>query len=774
MKTTLYIVNHSYKDRILREVKTLTNNKYMSLEEFKKSYLFDYDEEAIYYVMRTREVKYDIAKNYIDNMYLVWNTNDIEDVKVIELKDLYYELKENGLLKQNYIFREYLKNVNIVIRGYLLSKYDEKIFESVKKITSVEIEPILEGNNIPIVYEFNTIEEEVVFVASSIIKQLKDTDISHIKLAFSKEYEYIIRSIFRMFNIPINLKASSILYGNSICKEWIITLIETKDIRKTGNILIDKYGYIEPIKKLIDITNSLPEEEVNYTYLDYIISKCKMTNLKDEKINGIECISFIDGDYKEDDIVYLLGCNAENIPRTYKDEEYLSDKTRKLLEIDTAIDKNQLEKEKWKKKIKNVKNLVITYKLKTPFESYTKSPLIEEFPLSKIDNAGYNYSNLYNKLSLGKKLDKLIKYGEMDKDISTLYSNYNDIKYRIYDNKFTGISKNEIIKHLEDKVHLSYSSMNNYYLCGFKYYVANLLKLDIYEENFMTEIGNIYHYVLSKSIEDNFNFDLEYENYIKDKEWSNKEQFFIKKLKEELKFVIETINYQNRFTTLRNTICEEKMYVNPSSKIVFSGIIDKIIYKEEDNQKLVAIVDYKTGTPETNIMNIPYGLEMQLPIYVYLLKNNQKFKESKIVGFYLQKILNKDFTYNGDDYIREKRRLLRLDGYSINDELLLEQFDSTYKDSEFIRGMKVGKNGFYSYSKTITEQQISEMSKQVEQKIIEAAENILHGNFPVNPKRIGDELIGCRYCKFRDVCYKTEKDIVSLEKIDSLDFLGGE
>ena len=113
-------------------------------------------------------------------------------------------------------------------------------------------------------------------------------------------------------------------------------------------------------------------------------------------------------------------------------------------------------------------------------------------------------------------------------------------------------------------------------------------------------------------------------------------------------------------------------------------------------------------------------------------------------------------------------------GYSINDESLLEQFDSTYKDSEFIRGMKVGKNGFYSYSKTITEQQISEMSKQVEQKIIEAAENILHGNFPVNPKRIGDELIGCRYCKFRDVCYKTEKDIVSLEKIDSLDFLGGE
>jgi len=63
MKTTLYIVNHSSKKSMLRESKSLMNHKYMSLEEFKKAYLFDYDEEAIYYVMKTRNVKYDSAKN---------------------------------------------------------------------------------------------------------------------------------------------------------------------------------------------------------------------------------------------------------------------------------------------------------------------------------------------------------------------------------------------------------------------------------------------------------------------------------------------------------------------------------------------------------------------------------------------------------------------------------------------------------------------------------------------------------------------------------------
>ncbi|UKI57119.1 MAG: hypothetical protein L6V81_06945 [Clostridium sp.] len=41
-------------------------------------------------------------------------------------------------------------------------------------------------------------------------------------------------------------------------------------------------------------------------------------------------------------------------------------------------------------------------------------------------------------------------------------------------------------------------------------------------------------------------------------------------------------------------------------------------------KKIVVIIDYKTGNPILNINNSLYGLDMQLPVYIYLIKNEIK------------------------------------------------------------------------------------------------------------------------------------------------------
>ena len=51
-------------------------------------------------------------------------------------------------------------------------------------------------------------------------------------------------------------------------------------------------------------------------------------------------------------------------------------------------------------------------------------------------------------------------------------------------------------------------------------------------------------------------------------------------------------------------------------------------------------------------------------------------------------------------------------------------------------------------------------------------EAIWKGDFPINPKRVKGELIGCEFCKYKEICYRREEDIVDLEYKTREDILG--
>ena len=315
--------------------------------------------------------------------------------------------------------------------------------------------------------------------------------------------------------------------------------------------------------------------------------------------------------------------------------------------------------------------------------------------------------------------------------------------------------------------------MDNYYKCGFKYYVENVLKLNIYEEKFANVIGNLFHHILQIAFNDNFDLDFEYNKYLNElnKEFKNSELLFLDKLKEDLKLIIDTINSQLKLISLDKTLYEEKIYVNKNINVTFMGIIDKLMYKEENDKTYVAIIDYKTGNPNLNLNNMIYGLDMQLPIYLYLASNS-KLKNVEVIGFYLQKILNNEININPKKtYLEQKEDNLKLQGYSIDKEEILELFDKSYKDSNLIKSMKIGNNGFYSYSKVLSKDNIDKIIKLVDKKIDEASNNILNNKFDINPKYIGGKNISCEFCKYKDICYMKNNDIVYLNEDKDLEFL---
>ena len=468
----------------------------------------------------------------------------------------------------------------------------------------------------------------------------------------------------------------------------------------------------------------------------------------------------------DNEYVFLLGFNQGECPKNLKDEDYINDLLKEKLNLSTTTSKNIIHSKKIINIIKNVKNLWITYKLNGEQGSLTVSSLNEKLNYEVIHNIkiSYNYSNLNNNLKLARYMDDYLKYGSKNEDLDLLNNTYKNNVYRKYDNKFNGIKKTN------ENITLSYSNMDNYYKCSFKYYISSILKLNCYEETFMTYIGSLFHYVLSKK--DNLSLEDSITEFMNNnpKEFTNKENFFLEKLKKDLEFILGVIKKQDDYTNFHNALYEKYIEI-PKGYDKFIGIVDKILLN--DNKTLGAIVDYKTGNPSLELNYIEYGLGLQLPIYLYLI--NKINPDIEVVGFYLQKILPSLIIRNPlKDITSQKRDLLKLQGFSLSEEEKLSEFDKTYIDSELIKSMKVGNNGFYAYSKTLTKNNMQNIVKIIDQKIDEALTNIHNNNFDINPKVINNKNIGCEYCKFKDICYMTEKDIVRLKDIDNLDFLGGD
>jgi len=769
----VFVIPSNIKENLIEKVRKenkLLDITFITKNEFIKKLTFDYDNKTIYYLMNKYNIKYEVAKIYLDNIYYIedkqYNSN-----KLNFLVNIKKELIENNLLIIDKYYKNYLQTKNICVYGFdYIDKYFMNILNNLDNIEIINKE--YKNYNINTIYEASTMEEEIEFVANKICKLLENNiDINNIKLVLTSEYNSSIERIFKLYNLPINLNKTSIY--NTYIGSYFIDNIE-KDINNTlskiENMQEDIYN------KIINILNKYTWCEDYTKVIDMIIHDFKNTYISKELKNSIEVISLKDNITYDKDYIFVLGFNQGSIPNIYKDEEYITDNICNEVNIEKTLEKNIKEKEIILNNLKSIKNLTITYKLKTNTDTYYISNLYDEIEcnIEKININNYKYSNSLNKIKLGKKLDNLVKYGIIEKDLDLLYSNYN-IDYKTFDNKYTKINKDNLHKFLNNKLLLSYSSLDNYNKCAFRYYLSNILKISIYEETFMTNIGTIFHEVLSKMNNDNFDLDIEYQNSINNlnKKFTIKEKFFLDKLKRELEFIIDTIRKQTELSELDNNLYEEKIYTNIEGNIniTFMGIVDKITYKEYPDKTIVAIIDYKTGNPNTNLTNVIYGLDMQLPIYLYLAKNTNKLKNVEIAGFYLQKILNneisKDYKHS---YNSLKEDNLKLSGYSNSDINILSKFDTTYEDSRVVKSLKTSSKGFYAYSKVIDNENINKIVNIIENKIKENAKDIENAIFDINPKKQKNDLLGCKYCKFNDICFRKQEDIIKIKEYKDLNF----
>ena len=734
--------------------------KIMTKKELLEDITFSYAPDVLQYMTKYNKT-ISICKTILDNLYYV---DDIDGIKedLISNKKIIYS--ESIITKYKKI---YFYDIDIDPFFYKKIKKINKNIEIIEEKSSTN-----SGNK---VFVFNTddISDEVLFLFDKWYELInKGIDINKIKLVIpDDEYNTYLEYYSELFGINVNLNTRKSIYSYGIA-------LKILERYKNGESLFDIIKSIEPTNnKIIErIVNIINKYDWNKDIYDLLVYEFKNNYINDEKYsNSIEVFSIDDITIKDDEYLFIAGFNQNLIPHINRDDDYFKDDKKELIGLFTSTQKNKLSKQEIIKLVNSSKETYISYKLKTPFNIYTKSSLLENFEFDE-----YNYehdyaispSKMFDKYLLNSMVDDAYKYGIKNESLEILLSNVEN-DYGTYNNKFKGIEINTLNKLLKDEIKLSYTSINSYYECAYKYYLKYLLKIKEDSSNIDSLfLGNLFHYVLSEVFNESKTIKELINEFVKEKQLNVKDKLYLKKYERELELLIDVINENRNRSHFKDLYYEKEINITSTNKIkvTLTGKIDKILSFDDGINNYVIIIDYKTGNLKVEYNNIVFGLNMQLFIYAYLLKNGGILPNPEIAGFYLQNIghdlLKKQEGKTNNELIKNEYKLY---GYSKENIDIIEKFDNDFSS---LKNLKVKTDGtFYSNSLVFSDELLKKFLDIVEDKVNEASANIISGNYEINPKELNDKNISCEYCKYFDICYRKNRDVNVLKQLDIDDYV---
>ncbi len=217
---------------------------------------------------------------------------------------------------------------------------------------------------------------------------------------------------------------------------------------------------------------------------------------------------------------------------------------------------------------------------------------------------------------------------------------------------------------------------------------------------------------------------------------------------------------------------------NPSSweltlkdgrKVVFFGIIDRVdVFRKEDGEVYLRVIDYKTGSKEFSLEDVKEGLNIQMLLYLFTLINNKNEEFNQRLGkcnalpagvIYLSSNIPmiELSSYEAADSVMEKAgNELSRSGLLINDEEILKAMNSDLSP-KFLAGIKKKKTtGELSGRSLATLEKFEELQATIETTISDIAHEMISGNADANPTA-DKKNSPCVYCAMKPVCRRELK-----------------
>lgn len=716
----IYIVNDLVKkDYILKN----KDEKVLTKKEFINKYYYNY-EDSILKIMNDYNKNYEVAKEMFK--YLVF-TNE-NNAKTEKLKNL-LEIKNN--LIENKSFKNYVKEQELIFVNIPHSKL-------LNEIGCFNNKEYLDKKNFYTVHK--NITEEVIYVFEKISELINNgVLLNDIKIIYNDDYDNLIKRYAKFYSI--NMEEEIELNGTKILQDFLNNLDETSSFEKSFNLIKNKSIFKDKILKLINRSISSYDFNIQKEIFKELAKNAKIS------IKYKEMLEKVDITYQgENKHIFILGFNDSYYPKIKKTKDYISEEEKNLLNIPNSSDEVIEQEEMFKIFISNNQNLYFSVTINN---NYKLSRYIKfNFEEKEKEITNNIYSSLAHKLELSKKLDKYYKYLEKDKTLDKYYSSFNK-EYNTYSNKYNGSIK------ITDPISLSYTSMNTYIYNPFAYYVERILKVSPYKDKFYMKTGSFFHKCLE--LED-------YDEALKEFDFNNFENEYVDRVKDEILIDIDFIKEYHKVNNFKD-IKKEIDLVKNIGIDKFEGKLDKLII----NKDTFIIFDYKKkiSTASITIDKLNYGFNLQLPIYIYLVKS--LYPNLDFGGVYLNYLILDNYKLTDKDkvipnYNDKKNESLKFYGFTTSEIDRIEKVDNDYLSQKYLKNLSFTKTEEISQkSKILSDIDIKNIVESVDIIIKKVIEEIKNGKFDITNKKLNNQILDTQSnYLYKDISFATEEDIVDI------------
>lgn len=209
-----------------------------------------------------------------------------------------------------------------------------------------------------------------------------------------------------------------------------------------------------------------------------------------------------------------------------------------------------------------------------------------------------------------------------------------------------------------------------------------------------------------------------------------------------------------------NELNVENMMLDAEHKMRLVGKIDRMDIRETEDAVYVRIIDYKSGKTTFQLLNLYYGQQLQLVVYLNAameqLKKTYPGKEIVPAGIFYYRMDDPMVDADGEDEEKIMEHILSelcLNGLVSLEPEVYQQMDVGLAGKSEVLPLTLKTDGTPAKKGTsgAGRKDFEAMTAFVNRKICDAAEKILSGDIDIQPFQM-EQKTGCDHCPYHSVC----------------------